>query len=241
MVSEIHTQPIPEERRRIISASEYTAMLPSDHIDELTGLPNRKALYSALEAGFEGDDQISVVIIDLDHFKAVNDEHGHKEGDDYLKNVGSIIYDSIREDQDMPAALPSHLSGDEFAVVFTGVREKEDLDTIVQRLHTTLDEVGVPNSIGGAMRNEDDDASSLLSRADSAMNEHKQTQQQASLNTYTDALDPLLENMEPHQAESMRNLIMSEHGEGKSIRTIESMIGKAVIASMRSADKDAKS
>jgi PleD family two-component response regulator len=87
-------------------------------IDPLTGLKNRAALDDALDsaaAAFERVGQpAALLLLDLDRFKLVNDEHGHGVGDELLRGVGAAIRAGCR-----PYDTPARFGGDEFAVVFT--------------------------------------------------------------------------------------------------------------------------
>jgi diguanylate cyclase (GGDEF)-like protein len=89
-------------------------------IDPLTGLKNRAALDDALEsatAAFERVGQpAALLLLDLDHFKRVNDEHGHGIGDELLRGVGAAIRASCR-----PYDTASRFGGDEFAVLYTQI------------------------------------------------------------------------------------------------------------------------
>ncbi|WP_432510856.1 GGDEF domain-containing protein [Kineococcus sp. SYSU DK001] len=87
--------------------------------DGLTGVGNRRALDEALEAAV-GDARrtgspLSVLLLDLDHFKALNDTHGHEAGDDALRAVGSLLRTGL------PAgAFAARYGGEEFCVVLPG-------------------------------------------------------------------------------------------------------------------------
>lgn len=80
--------------------------------DPLTELPNRRALDDALLARVKAQRPTTLVRIDLDHFKYVNDTQGHQAGDHVLKEVARILYSEVGEDD-----LPARVGGDEFVIV----------------------------------------------------------------------------------------------------------------------------
>jgi diguanylate cyclase (GGDEF)-like protein len=98
--------------------------------DFLTGLPNRRAFIEALQARLERPDpRCAVAILDLDHFKPVNDTLGHAAGDDLLR----IIAERLR-DSEQGRALVARLGGDEFAVILEHAHSAD----FVQRWATAL-------------------------------------------------------------------------------------------------------
>jgi diguanylate cyclase (GGDEF)-like protein len=89
-------------------------------IDPLTGLKNRAALDDALDAATAAFERVgqhaALLLLDLDHFKRVNDEHGHGIGDELLRAVGAAIRASCR-----PYDTAARFGGDEFAVLYTQI------------------------------------------------------------------------------------------------------------------------
>lgn len=85
--------------------------------DALTGLANRRALDQTLNQEFaraqRSGNNLSLLMIDVDHFKAFNDRHGHQLGDVTLRAVAEVIHGSIRR----PADLAARYGGEEFAVI----------------------------------------------------------------------------------------------------------------------------
>ncbi len=145
--------------------------------DPLTGLPNRALLAErlraalAVEAAPEG---VTVVFVDLDGFKPVNDSHGHAAGDLLLREVAVRLREVVREEDTV-----ARLGGDEFALVCPGLLEA-DATRLVERLREAvarpvrLDsgaEVRVSASTGTATSCGDggDDADRLLDEADHRM------------------------------------------------------------------------
>ena len=97
-------------------AGEITAYMSEARTDTLTGLPNRRALDSELTRRIAerrgGAGLLSLMLIDIDHFKRLNDRHGHPAGDAVLAEVGRVLMETVREPQ-----FVARLGGEEFAVV----------------------------------------------------------------------------------------------------------------------------
>src|SRR5256714_142175 len=108
-------------QRRELAAAECTALLQARR-DPLTGLGNYRMLWSALEAqasrARRHDEQFSVIVLDLDRFKAINDEVGHREGDDALRAVAAALRSGLRVED-----ICCRHGGDEFAVIAIGAGE----------------------------------------------------------------------------------------------------------------------
>ena len=86
------------------------------HTDPLTGMPNRRSLDRQLEAGLQkirrSGVEGTVVVLDLDRLKEINDTYGHEVGDRALRTVGNVLRDAVREND-----LCARFGGDEFIVV----------------------------------------------------------------------------------------------------------------------------
>ncbi len=91
-------------------------LIEQAHIDPLTGLWNRRALMARLEQEWAGVQRhgrpLSLVMVDIDHFKNVNDVHGHFVGDRLLQEIASTITGQCRQTD-----LPARYGGEEFAIV----------------------------------------------------------------------------------------------------------------------------
>jgi diguanylate cyclase (GGDEF)-like protein len=119
--------------------------------DPLTGLANRRALDSILTESFNlakrYDRPLSLMMLDIDHFKTYNDEYGHPAGDALLKDLGGLISRPARRTD-----LVARIGGEEFAIVLpetglSGARSlAEDLRSAVE--HSTLFRRGITVSIG---------------------------------------------------------------------------------------------
>lgn len=144
--------------------------------DPLTGVYNRRRLLERLEEEVErscrGHDPLSVCMLDLDHFKQVNDRHGHQAGDEALRQVAIALAASLRSIDTL-----GRYGGEEFVLVLpqtsrNGAREKaERVRGAVDLLRTGSGQVTV--SIGVAGYRPGDSVDTLLARADAALYEAK--------------------------------------------------------------------
>lgn len=108
-------------------------------VDELTQLPNRRAFYDEFRKELvrckRFKDTLSIAILDIDHFKKVNDTYGHSQGDAVLQDVAKIFSSSIRENID----IIGRYGGEEFVILFprTGLKSAR---AVVDRLHKAVQE-----------------------------------------------------------------------------------------------------
>jgi diguanylate cyclase (GGDEF)-like protein len=151
----------------VIERADLTARLESlARTDELTGLPNRRTadeeLGRFLARSRRAGQPLSVAMIDLDHFKAYNDRHGHGGGDRLLQEVAKAWSDTLRTGD-----LLARYGGEEFVAVFPDCA-LDDAGAAAERLRAALPET-VTCSIGVALWNRGESAHELLSRADAAL------------------------------------------------------------------------
>jgi diguanylate cyclase (GGDEF)-like protein/putative nucleotidyltransferase with HDIG domain len=125
-----HTVPgsFTDEHRRVFArVSEQTAAVifnstrfeqteHESHTDPLTGLPNRRSLDRQFEAGLQraaqSEGNISLIVLDLDRLKEINDTYGHEAGDRALRAVGTVLRSTVRKND-----LCARFAGDEFVVL----------------------------------------------------------------------------------------------------------------------------
>jgi diguanylate cyclase (GGDEF)-like protein len=115
-------------------------------IDALTGLGNRAAMEAALaaaSAAYERNGEgLSLLLLDLDRFKDVNDEYGHGVGDEVLRRIGAVIRAGCR-----PYDVACRYGGDEFAILLQQAAEK-DVESVAERLLESIRRVVVPTRDG---------------------------------------------------------------------------------------------
>ncbi len=103
------------------------------HTDSLTGLANRFTLRDALAGALRQSRPGALLMVDLDHFKRVNDDLGHSAGDELLKCVAQRLRDTLRAGD-----VVARLGGDEFAVVMTHSGEAHEASALAGRLIEAL-------------------------------------------------------------------------------------------------------
>jgi diguanylate cyclase len=164
-------------RRRLAENQRVREQLRDQALtDSLTGLPNRRAwndeLACRFEATAEDGQSLCVALIDLDHFKRVNDRHGHAVGDEVLRVAGQALQDSLRK-QDFIARL----GGDEFGLLLVGV-EPARCGAVVERVRQAIRNRAVPGvegtaSAGFAHVCPSTAAATIVARADEALRQAK--------------------------------------------------------------------
>lgn len=147
------------------------------HIDSLTGLPNRNLLADRLRVTLAQARRyrrhFAFMFIDLDHFKSVNDKHGHDLGDRVLREVGKRLRACVRETDTV-----ARIGGDEFAALLTDLKHGDDVRIVAERF---LSMAQVPIEVGNLSFNlgasvgisvypaDGDDIETLQRHADAAM------------------------------------------------------------------------
>ncbi len=169
-----------------ISTVRRSAVLDADREglalhDPLTGLPNRLMLLDQVRAGLASAGRTGavtgVLIIDLDHFKDINDTLGHSVGDRLLRAVGDRLRESLRDGDTV-----ARLGGDEFAVLACDLAGSDDAEHLARRMIETLQQpfavdgvrLDVQASVGIALAPQHGtDVVTLLQRADVALYDAK--------------------------------------------------------------------
>jgi diguanylate cyclase (GGDEF)-like protein len=155
-----------EEARRLLHLSER---------DPLTALSNRSGFESQLKRCFESGHtaDVAVLYIDLDHFKPVNDQHGHGVGDEVLRQFATRLESLVR-----PTDVAARLGGDEFAILLRDVREIADAERVAEKIESMARRpfdvdgrfIAIGASVGVAHGSDGEDGAwRLVERADEQM------------------------------------------------------------------------
>ena len=118
----------------------YVAKLEGERAltDDLTGLPNRRALTKAMATRtFE---RVALIILDLDHFKRINDSYGHQAGDKALQHVAKILREAVRRRE---GDLVARIGGEEFAVWLPGASMESGME-VAERVRVAVDTHPIP-------------------------------------------------------------------------------------------------
>ncbi len=154
----------------------HEAALVASRTDQLTGLPNRRYVLErsdgALAESEATGSKLSVAVIDIDHFKAINDTHGHDAGDTVLRHFASLCRERVR-DQD----VLGRMGGEEFLLILPGTWAGEATGIVgriregdpAARLAEDGFDLSYTFSAGIAEAMAGDDRSSILRRADRAL------------------------------------------------------------------------
>ncbi|MEM6531550.1 MAG: diguanylate cyclase [Myxococcota bacterium] len=145
--------------------------------DDLTGLSNRRHFFARMETelvrGTRRSTPVGFLMLDVDHFKSINDTHGHQGGDLALAAVGRILKAEVR-----PYDVPARYGGEEFCVLLPDTSAEQAIE-VAERLRTSIEQLelehdgqrfGLTVSIGVSVSDRSPvNASDLIKRADQAL------------------------------------------------------------------------
>jgi diguanylate cyclase (GGDEF)-like protein len=148
------------------------AMRRLAHTDELTGLPNRRDVLARMDRLRAAGRGVALLIVDLDHFKRINDGHGHDAGDAVLRGAAGVLRELAQ-----PPVAAGRLGGEEFVLVApdtdaaAATALAERLRAAIEGMQPEIDggRLRVTTSIGVAVGRTDESSQALLRRADLAL------------------------------------------------------------------------
>lgn len=166
LLMELHQLLVPC-LRHALKISELNVLVFKDH---LTNIGNRayydESLQHAIEQSSRGQQSLSLMVFDINHFKPINDNFGHLYGDKVLQDFATILTKTVRSSD-----MVFRLGGDEFAIILQPA-EQQSIDKINQRLineinnNTLLTGINFSTSVGFAHWQKGQDAKQLFEMAD---------------------------------------------------------------------------
>ena len=165
--------------------------------DPLTRLPNRCGIKLQLQNALDstGHKKVALLLLDLDHFKQVNDPLGHQAGDKLLKTVADRLQSTVKRED-----IVGRLGGDEFAIIVKNISSVSEVSAIAERISTQLalpyksvaTDIHLAASIGISISPDHTrNAKELICYADAAMNQAK-SRGRNRIQHYTEALNTML-------------------------------------------------
>lgn len=176
--------------------------------DDLTGLWSHaffRELFERASVERDHDEQLAVLFLDLDRFKQINENLGHLDADDVLREVGARLAGGLPE-----GAILARMGGDEFAAVVRGVRGPDHVETIMKNVRSAVSApmsvrdrmITVDVSVGSALsRFETDDPDLLLREAEHEMRRTKRSRPDARPPRWYDERTVLSELLDQRQIE----------------------------------------
>ncbi|MBI2747326.1 MAG: GGDEF domain-containing protein [Burkholderiales bacterium] len=171
--------------------------------DGLTGCVNRitfdAMLLNALQRGLRSGEPVSLLMLDLDHFKAINDRYGHRAGDAVLRSFSDVVRTQLRASDTL-----ARVGGEEFAVILPGT-DAAGAAHVAESVREAVQSAAVDNQQGGVLRitisvgvacAQDGDGASadlLYQRADNALYQAKAAGRNRVVPASVSALPPAIE------------------------------------------------
>ena len=161
------------------NALQYKQALDSAFTDPLTGAQNRMAMDQALnrevELAHRQGSSLSIILLDADHFKNINDSYGHAVGDEVLKAIAKVTQQNIRQSD-----VLYRFGGEEFLIIL-GQTDTEGAIRLADRIRENIaamdmingSKIDITASLGVTTLNEQDNSASLFKRADKALYQAK--------------------------------------------------------------------
>ena len=186
------------KRNRETTAAALATEQANARRDQLTGAPNRRSFEESLLAEHarivRGGSGAGLFVVDIDHFKSINDRHGHRVGDEVLIAVVRRLTSGLR-----PSDIVARWGGEEITVLAPGVRGLHQLEQFGERIRTLVSELPIVTqttavpltvSVGGTLLDGSVAPHAALHRADGALYDAKRTRDASAVSL---SLPPLLQ------------------------------------------------
>lgn len=142
-----------KKNMELIIRNQNEKLLEAVNLDHLTKTLNRKALYEKLESEIhivdKSQSKLSIVMIDIDKFKRVNDNYGHQVGDSVIKKIAEIIKNSLPEE-----SFVGRYGGEEYLVIIPG-RDKEQAYIVAENIRKNIEDTefiyGIKITVSGGV------------------------------------------------------------------------------------------
>ncbi len=191
---ESHISPVHDENGNLIGAVEvfrdisahialeqsHKQLLQLSRKDQLTGIYNRSAISEIIKVEIERSRRyhqaLAVIMVDIDHFKGINDTYGHEAGDAVLAKIGSVMQYNLRKPD-----IVGRWGGEEFLIITPGSSARA-AGNVAERIRKYIKAIEIENmpdnitaSFGAAEISNDQSCDELILTADKAMYQAKQT------------------------------------------------------------------
>ncbi len=164
------------EKYRIMQEETVADFKNQSLTDALTGLRNRRYADFLFNSLIESKQSFSVIMLDIDYFKKVNDEFGHKAGDEVLQFLAAVMQEAAREKD-----TSIRLGGEEFALVLPGISEEEAYEiaealraTVANSLPPTNKYITISNGVG-TFTNFQEPVADFMNQVDEALYKAKES------------------------------------------------------------------
>ncbi|EFO30343.1 diguanylate cyclase [Roseibium sp. TrichSKD4] len=180
-----------------VMEKEHKRVFNRSQIDGLTGLLNRRAIEELIDIS---SNPYGIILLDLDHFKEVNDTHGHAAGDEVLRNVANLLQSSLRKDDHV-----ARWSGEEFVIALR-TNSIDELKEAAERLRSRI------GALNTSVINEDNDFELIDIKVTASLGCSMHIPKGSTLADAIEKADGALYEAKARGRDQVRLLLMDKHG-----------------------------